>query len=422
MNDVLLYARLKDLGMPADQAWPLTAKIRDTVHPVAAVAAAKIISSIRRPPVTHLGSVQYAEQGASVGGTIGSAIVPGIGTVIGTAVGAVIGLLAHQGQGPQRAAMAAQLDRALSGIPSAYVGRRLPWNDAGGGLQQFLQALMTSGLFMSWDPALVSSPAVNGNWALTFIKAVKAVVAAIINNPVGANVSLALTDRPGGNDARPGNFQFVNPGIGVGPDAIAANVIMGDNGLMYWMVLRTGESVAHAMMNASNAAAEKVFALMVDKTTSELLPASLSVTAANAPIITAPPAIAQAATQIVTQVQAQGRVPILSASPNAPVAATVSAPTTVGTQYLTTEPVQVSYPSQVALTPAQDASAGLMQAMLAAQGANFSSQRATQLLADIAANGVQQTPLGPPPSAMPDWLLPVGLAAGAALLLVVLAR
>src|SRR5271163_3753527 len=51
---------------------------------------------------TGLGSVAYAEQGASVGGTVGS-VVPVIGTVIGTIAGAIIGMLAHQGQGPQRA-------------------------------------------------------------------------------------------------------------------------------------------------------------------------------------------------------------------------------------------------------------------------------------------------------------------------------
>ena len=224
---------------------------------------------------TGFGSVAYAEQGASVGGTVGSVAGP-IGTVIGTVAGAIVGLIAHQGQGPQRAAAAAQIDQALQQLPasSAGVGVQIPWigSSTSPGLQQFLQALMTSGVFMAWDPSLISSPAVNGNWANTMIAAIKQVVAAIIANPTGKQVSVNISDRPGGNDAVAGTFNFVNPGLSIGPDAISQTIIMGNGGLMYWMILRTGESVAHAQMNANNSAAQKVFALMVDHAAHDIAP------------------------------------------------------------------------------------------------------------------------------------------------------
>jgi hypothetical protein len=222
-----------------------------------------------------LGSVAYAEQGFSEGASVGGMAYGPIGAAIGAIAGGIIGLIAHQGQAPQRAAAAQQIDAGLAAIPStAGVGVQIPWigSSTAPGLQQYLQAIMTSGLFMNWDPSLVSSPAVNGNWANTFITAVKQLVAAIIKNPTGANVSLNITDKPGGNDAVAGTFNFINPGLQVGPDAISQSLIMGNGGLMYWMILRTGESTAHAMANASSAAAQKVFALMVDHAAHDLAP------------------------------------------------------------------------------------------------------------------------------------------------------
>jgi hypothetical protein len=256
---------------------------------------------------TGLGSVAYAEQGASVGGTAGSVAGP-IGTVIGTIAGAIVGMIAHQGQGPQRAAAAAQIDQALSQMlpaSSAGIGVQIPWigSSTSPGLQQFLQALMTSGVYMSWDPSLISSPAVNGNWANTFIAAVKQVVAAIIANPTGKQVSVNVSDAPGGNNEVAGNFNFVNPGLSIGPDAISQTIIMGNGGLMYWMVLRTGESIAHAGANGNNTAAQKVFALMVDHAAHDIAPqlfvvpppaatiATVANSAAAVAVPTVPPAI-----------------------------------------------------------------------------------------------------------------------------------
>lgn len=274
----------------------------------------------------RLGSVAYAEQGASIGATAGSAAGP-IGTVIGTIAGAVIGLFAHQGQGPQRAAAAQAIDGALAQIPStAGIGVQIPWIGSSNapGLQQYLQALMTSGLFMSFDTSL-SRPSVNGNWANTFIAALKQVVQAIIANPTGATVSVNITDRPGGNDAVAGTFNFVNPGLQVGPDAISARIIMGNGGMVYWMILRTGESTSHAMQTANSSAAQKVFALMVDHAAHDFAPqlfappvaAATISTVANAPVATIQPVTQGVAAQSVATIQpVTGPNPVVTGTTN----------------------------------------------------------------------------------------------------------
>jgi Glycine zipper len=423
VNDVMLYARLKDLGMPANTAWDTTAYIRDKLHPVAAVAAAKILQKTKAKPslLKGLGSTQLAMQGASAGATIGSA-VPVIGTAIGAAVGAVVGALIHQGQGAQRAAFAQSLDQALSQVPTSYVGRTLPWSSSTGGLEQFISALMTTGVYMNWDPSLLTNPSVNGNWSVTFVNAIKALTNAIINNPTGNTVSVPITFTPGAN-VGPGNFTFVNPGINVGPDAISAQIVMGPSGLMYWMIKHLGETDAHAQANAYSPAAQKVFALMIDKATADALPASLSTSLANAPIVQVPAPVAQAAAPIVAAAVASGTVPQLQAP------AGVSTPTTLQTVYGDSvgnpidAPINQQLPATSALTAQQLATAGLMQQLLSQGGANFTSANATQLLADIAANGVEASPQGPPiTNALPSWLLPVGLIGGGALLLVMLLK
>lgn len=422
MNDVMLYARLKDLGMPANTAWVTTAYIRDKLHPVAAVAASKILQKTKAKPSTlkGLGSTQLAMTGASAGATIGSA-VPVIGTAIGAAVGAVVGALIHQGQGAQRAAFAQALDQALAQVPTTYVGRTLPWSASSGGLEQFISALMTTGVYMNWDPSLLTSPSVNGNWSVTFVNAIKALVSAIINNPVGNTVSVPITFTPGAN-VGPGNFTFVNPGINVGPDAISAQIVMGPSGLMYWMIKHLGETDAHAQANSYSPAAQKVFALMIDKATADALPASLSTSLANAPIVQVPAPVSQAAAPIVAAAVSSGTIPQLQAP------AGVATPTTVNTVYsagtgVDSEPITQPMSAAAALTQQQLVTAGLMQQLLSQGGANFTSPNATQLLADIAANGVEASPQGPPvANALPSWALPVGLIGGGALLLVMLLK
>jgi hypothetical protein len=450
MNDLMLYARLKDLAMPADQAWNLTAQIRDTLHPIAHTAAIKIANAITGSGPGQRGmrglgdSTSLAIQGGSAvaGAAAGAAygsVVPGIGTAVGAVVGFVASMLVHTSQGPQRAAQARAIDQALSTIPSAYVGRQIPWNGSATspGLLQFISALMTGGLFMSWDNAVTNTPSVNGNWSTTFVNAIKALVAAIVNNPPGAQVTVSIPESPGAGGISPLSFSFVNPGIAVGPDAIAANVVMGPNGLMYQMIKHLGETDAHASANASNGAAQKVFALMIDKATADLAPPStLSTQLANAPIVNVPSAIATAATSLANSAltgvgggcpggncsMGQAQVPQISTQPGGPAVAQITTPAPLNNDNvnMAATPTGITGPITQALSPVQDTSAALLQLLLAQQGANMTSPKATQLLADIAANGVAQTPQGP--SSMPSWLLPVGIAGAALLAILFIAK
>lgn len=413
----MLFARLKDIGMPPDTAWNLTAQIRDRLHPVAAVAAAKILKAMG-DKTGGLGAVSTgtaiqagsAAAGAAAGAAWGS-VVPGIGTAVGAVVGLVASMLIHQGQGALRLAQAQQIDNALATLPSAFVGRTIPWlgTAQAPGLLQFISAIMTGGLWMSWDPSVVSHPGVNGNWSTTFMNAVKAVTNAIINNPPGAQVSVPISFQPGTGSIPTQNFVFTNPGINAGPDAIAASVIMGPAGLMYWMVKGVGESDAHAAANATGGAAQKVFALMIDHATADAIPSSLSATLANAPIVQVPPAISQIATPIAGQVLLGNQIPALTSGQQV---ANVTTPSTVNTVYTDNTgnpitapaPLYQTMPATIAMTPNQSVAAGLMQNMLGAQGANFVSPQATQVLADVAANGVEATPYGPPViGSLPSW-------------------
>ena len=116
---------------------------------------------------------------------------------------------------------------------------------------------------MSWDPSVESSPSVNGNWSTCFQNAVIAVTKAIVAGATGASLTVPITIS-GASGSPVKNFTFNNPGIGVGPDVIAANIIMGNGGLMYFIIISIGETSAHASANANNTPAQKVFALMVD--------------------------------------------------------------------------------------------------------------------------------------------------------------
>jgi len=251
-----------------------------------------------RKGVGFLGDAQMAVKGASAGATVGS-VVPVIGTAVGAIIGAVAGFLVHQGQGAQRASQASAIDQMIGQLSTAnHQGAAIPWNGTATapGLLQLISALMTSGIYMSWDSGVVSKPSINGNWSTTFLNAVKTVVGAIINNPVGGNVSVSVPVTPGAGGYPPVNFTFTNPGIGAGPDVIAQKIIMGNGGLMYSIIKSLGETEAHAQANANNNAAQKVFALMVDHAAYDLVPPPAAAPVA-VPVQSAPPATSQTALQ-----------------------------------------------------------------------------------------------------------------------------
>lgn len=281
-------------------------------HPgvVAHLAARRGLGAVSTGAEIQVGSTAAAAGGSAiaVGAGYGSIAGP-VGAVVGALVAVIATSLIHQGQGAQRAAQSAAITQALNNLQTGNnIGAQIPWigTAQNPGLQQFLQAIMTAGIWFNWDPSLISSPAVNGNWANTFIAAVKQVTQAIISTAPGTPISLNITDRPGGNDAVAGTFNFTNPGIGVGPDVIAAKIIMGTGGLMYWMILRTGETAAHASANANNPSAQKVFALMVDHAASDYASQAYKAPAAAAPAAQATATTQQIAAPAVTGTTSAG--------------------------------------------------------------------------------------------------------------------
>jgi hypothetical protein len=244
-------------------------------------------------------------QGAMQGAAAGAAFGP-IGAGVGAAIGVVVGLLSAQ---PNTAAHIggwdSQLAQAIQGLPAsaAGIGRQIPWNENSHGLVQFIEALLATGVYMAWDPSLISNYSVCAHWATTFGAAVQSLTTAIVNGAAGQPCSATIVFNTAASGIPNKTFPFTNPGIGVGPDAIAASLIMGSSGLMYWMITSIGETTAHASSNASNSAAQKVFALMVDNIAAQLAPAA-AVPPTPAPVVA--PAVTAASTTVNTSVAAAG--------------------------------------------------------------------------------------------------------------------
>jgi hypothetical protein len=133
---------------------------------------------------------------------------------------------------------------------------------------------------------------------------------------------------------------------------------------------------------------------------------SPSVALAQAPAATVSAPIAKAATTIAAPVITAQAIPT-QAVPTANISSVASS-------------AGITPASTAPLTPVQDSTAALLAQILANQEANMVSPPAQQLVADVAANGVQQTPYGPPSafdlSAVPWWGW--GLVAGGLYLLV----
>lgn len=256
---------------------------------------------------------QGAEQGAAAGAAFGP-----IGAGVGAAVGVVVGLLSAQ---PNTAAHIGgwdtQVTQAIQGLPSsaAGIGRQIPWNENSHGLVQFIEALLATGVYMAWDPSLISNYSVCAHWATTFAAAVQSLTTAIVNGPVGAQCSAPIVFNTAASGIPNHNFTFLNPGISVGPDQISASLIMGSSGLMYWMITTIGETTTHASSNANNALAQKVYALMVDNIAASLAPAQ-AVTPTPPPVVA--PAVAASSQTVNAAVAAASTMPAPTMSQTAP--------------------------------------------------------------------------------------------------------
>lgn len=329
--------------------------------------------------------------GIGAGAAMGS-VVPIIGTVVGAVVGLLAGSLIHQGQGPQRAAEAARIMGLLNQLTSAAgVGRQLPWNDTKNGLFQYLEDTMLGGRFMGdWAGSnFTTSPTNMGNWATTFINGVKQIMSAIKNNPVGATVSIDITNSPGGQNARPGPFVFRNPGLAAGPDAIAANVLMPYAG---YAINRTGETPAHAASTMASVPARKVFAMMADKWMAE------NPVAVAAPVAATPQPLSSTAV-VYNPIQA---------SPIQTTPATVVGSTPAGTPIVPVDQTAALIRQlQAQGLSSQQAINAAMQS-LQAQGMQITPQVQQQLAAD-AGTSATQAGIGNLPSWV--WIGAAGLAA-----------
>jgi hypothetical protein len=149
---------------------------------------------------------------------------------------------------------------------------------------------------------------------------------------------------------------------------------------------------------------------------------SASTQLAQSTLATVPPQIVTQAQRVASQVQQTGQVPQIVTptwiQQNSP---PLTAPPVGVIPYGAT---QNFAPVATNLPPQQDATAGILQSLLSmqsgSQAASMVSPPAQALVAQVAAEGVQQTPQGPPQ--MPKWLLPVGIGAGALLLVLLMKR
>jgi hypothetical protein len=240
---------------------------------------------------SQLVSAGGAAGGAIAGATAGS-VVPVVGTAIGMVVGAVVGILTQTSNTASHiGTWDTQLAQGIQSLPASAsgIGRQIPWNENSHGLVQMIEALLATGVYMAWDASLKSNYNVCAHWSTTFATAVQSVVQAIVAGQSSATIVLNTAASGIPNKV----FNFINPGISVGPDVIAAQTIMGASGLMYWMITAIGETTTHASSNASNALAQKVYALMVDNVAAQLVPAvPATPVPVVAPIVTAAAAAA----------------------------------------------------------------------------------------------------------------------------------
>lgn len=408
MNDVMLFARLKALGVPQSKAWDLTRKIRDIYHPIAAVAAHKVLSRTRGLGAAAIGagqnqatkSVSMALTGASAGATIGS-VFPVVGTAIGAAIGAAVGAIGSL-FGPAKMGQAETTWHNM--VASGYLGKnpgrafdeRYYMESMKGAMDSGNDIWSGCGADRHKDPDCFYKPLA------------QAVVAGYLNRLVPLTASTADVMRA-----------VVNPWLQAGGGAtgfkyatyvnensingnMQGNLVQGavDRYLAGLPILR-GDTTEYLNQGFTQHQPPINVALAPLLQTTSAPSPSPSVAVAQAPTarVTAP--IAAAGAKVAAQTAVAPRLGV-------PVAQVSSVATPRGTTPATTAMV----------TPQQDATAALLQQILANQQANMQSPQAQQLLTDVAANGVQQTPYGPPTGGIDlNSLLLPGAIVGAGILL-----
>lgn len=413
MNDVMLYAKLKQLGVPNTKAWDLTRRIRDVYHPVAAVAASRIRSSrglgagpIGAPTGNQAQrSVSLTMTGASVGATVGS-IVPIVGTAIGAAVGAIVGAIGSL-FGPAKEGQAAITwdNLVQSGNLQKHMGREF---------DQRYYAEAMKGAMDKGSNVWPGCGAVGHKNPDCFYGPLASVIASgYLNRVVPLSASTADVMRA-----------VVNPWLQSGANGLfrwgpyaAENSA---NGNMQGLLVQgavdrylSGLPITRADMPEYLGQGYAQHQPLINTALAPLLQTtatpstSPSVALAQAPSAQVPATISQAANQLVAGTPG---VPALGI-PNAQISSVAT-------------PSGLSPATVAQLTPQQDTTAALLAQILANQNANMVSPQAQQLLANVAANGVQQTPYGPPVGGidLSQWILPGAVVGGGVLLYMMLGK
>lgn len=407
MNDVMLFARLKSLGVPQDKAWDLTRRIRDVYHPVAAVAANRILNRTRGMGAAAIGAgqnqatktVSLTMTGASAGATIGS-VFPVVGTVIGAAIGAAVGALGSL-FGPAKQGQAATTWDNI--VQSGY----LPKNPGRAFDERYFMEAMKGA--MDKGNNVWTGCGKNGykNPDCFFQPLAQTVVAGYLNRKVPLTATTQQVMQ-----------SVVNPWLQAGGGSTgfkwapyaaenAANgnmqgyLVQGavDRYLAGLPILR-GDTTEYLGQGYTQHQPPINVALAQLLQTTSAPSTSPSVTVAQSPTAKVAAPIAAAGQKIAAQVST-------APSLGVPAAQISSVATPNGTT-----------PATVAATTAQqDATAALLQQILANQQANMVTPQAQQLLTDVAANGVQQTPYGPSSGLDLNSLLLPGAIVGAGILL-----
>lgn len=370
MKDLELYGRLKLAGVPEAKAWRMTAHIRDTIHPLAAVVHAKLngAGESRPLPTLHgLGlNVSRGIQAGSMGAKAGSFIpIPIVGTVVGAALGFLIGGVF----GPAKLGQAS-----------------VTWND------------MTAHNYLSSTPPTQFDERYFG-------EAMKGAM------DEGNNVwPQCGSDRHKDPDCFFGALaQTILAAYQSGRVPVNAN----DATVWSGVVLPWLQSGAGGKINWGTLANEPQQQLLIHAATNRYIN--------GMPIVRGDMA-AYAGQGYTTHIPSINSV--LAQAPAVPTVSTAVATQSVAAvpANIVTQANQITAPTQYAYTAPAAQSSGssggsvesLLANYLSNQGVNPNNAQAQAITSQVAAQGVSQTAYGPPASAasgLPSWLLPAGIAA-----------
>ena len=417
MKDTELMARLRALGMSADKAREVTRLIRDELHPTAAVAA----TMVRRADLAGLAGMGKIDANrtasmAATGAKVGS-VVPVIGTAIGAVAGAVLSLVGvNKGTKPQRRARGQEVLAQLAQLPANYAGRQIEYGQKAeptSGFILLIQAVHYAGWQPDWGDIWTNNPGNMNRFSELIIENAKTAVRAVVGAPVGAPLTITLNTHIDNMRSRELPFTFTNPGY-QSPQQFAAQVI---GPIVAAMLGNMKTRNRGGQAAASFPQFQTVAALLADKVYSEIEPpANVSTQVAQQPVAQVPPAVTAPAAQIAREVIQQNITPAIVA----PVTPTVAPAGPMLTTQIVPAPSAplplaptMSYGAvPTSLPPTQDMTAGILQTLLSREaGANFVTPESQRIIVDVATQGVQQTPQGPP--ALPKWAIPAGIGVAA---------